>query len=143
MSIHADIIEMLDAGDLNDDIEALAALHRAVLRARGLPYAGKEDEYTTIADSIKKGRMDNGLDLILSAVRKRQLVKGGQNRVPQDFANANEVKIVGKLRPNYLFGKTYKVSKVNPKTIEVFVDPPQGRFSGKTRIPKTALEVVS
>jgi hypothetical protein len=59
----------------------------------------------------------------------------------------DDVRIIGKLRPNYLYGYSFTVKKVNQKTVSI--DVPDlahfRRFAGQkgVRIPKSAVEKVS
>lgn len=56
------------------------------------------------------------------------------------------IKIVGKLKPNYLMGWTFPVTKVNAKTVSINVpdEPQYRRFAGlkSVRIPRGAVERV-
>lgn len=146
--LHEEVIEMIEAGDFM--VEPLAAIHRAILKARGLPYAGVEAQYSTVVTSIEQGKMDDGLLVLTNVIERRQrsLDRSDNNEDSEaKFRVGQDVKIVGKLRPNYLFGMTFPVVKVNDKTVCIDVpnDPVYRRFSGQKglRIPKTAVEVVA
>ena len=98
-----------------------------------------------IVDMILAGDVDDDLEKIKRAVYARQALKGGQQRA-EDFIVGQMVEIIGKLKPNYLFGHRFEVTKVNDKTVCVNVprDPKYRRFSGSrsVRIPKNAVKVV-
>jgi hypothetical protein len=146
--IHDEVIEMIESGDF--DSEELAALHRAVLKARNLPYAGIEDLLYTdqIKESVSSGRLDSFLDEIYKTVQLRRTVKGGQKRAEQVFRRGVTVKATSPtLRPKYMIGHEFLVKKVNAKTVVIDIpdDDRFGRFSGQknVRMPKSCVEVVA
>lgn len=98
-----------------------------------------------IVEMISAGDLDNCLTLIASAVEARQDAIYGRDHPAVLFRRGDIVKVIGHLKPNYLFGHMFTVTKVNTKTCEVKIPdgPEYRRFAGqKIRIPKTALEVV-
>lgn len=100
-----------------------------------------------IIDIIKSGDVDGSLNIIDMALQGRRAIKGGQKRAEEVFARGKTVEIMGKLKPNYLFGHRFEIQKVNPKTVVINVpnDPKFRRFAGHNgvRIPKTAVKVVA
>ena len=102
-----------------------------------------------IIDLIRSGDVDDDLHEIKMVVYARLALKGGQKRVEDEdvFRYGDTVQIIGKLRPNYLWGHKFKVQKVNAKTVVIDVpnEPQYRRFAGETgvRIPKTAVKVVA
>jgi hypothetical protein len=95
----------------------------------------------SVIEMIREGDMDEALDdLSIAITLRRQKISGEKH-----FSRGQTVKVIGKLRPNYLFGHTFPVLRVLGKTVEVQVplDAKYRRYAGnKTRIPKTALEIV-
>jgi hypothetical protein len=100
-----------------------------------------------IISMIREGDVDDHLSHIAQAVAARRVLKDGQRRVPENFYGATRVKVIGKLKPNYLLGHDFEVKKINPKTVVVSVpnELQYGKFAGMThvRIPKGALEIVA
>ena len=102
-----------------------------------------------ILDIIRSGDVDTDLEEIKIAVLSRIAFlpkEEQQQNYERGFTVGAMVKVNAKLRPNYLFGHTFMVKKVNEKSVVVDVpDEPQfRRFAGHrdVRIPKTALTVV-
>jgi hypothetical protein len=97
-----------------------------------------------IIEMIEAGDLDEALGQIQGACLKRQKILWQDNQ--PEFKPMQQVKVVGKLRPNYLFGSVFEAIKVNPKTVMVSVpnQPRYRKYAGtQVRIPKSALEVVS
>jgi hypothetical protein len=127
--------------------------------------------YLDVVEMIQEGDFDDNLESLRIYVVERQQKIGDS----QDWARATRVKVIGKLKPNYLFGHDFPVVKRNPKSIAVAVPdtckwclqkksshkysqddlecpgddgsvytPRFGRFAGSrsVRIPKNALEIV-
>lgn len=152
MNMTQEIIEMVNAEDF--DWEELALLHRTILKARGLPYAGHEDEYTTVVTSIKQGRLDTGLEVIRNACLERSATLDGaknheEPRKPRIRYRKNDLVRINStaLRPKYLNGQEFKVVRHNRTTVTVGPipnDDAYGRFAGQRelRIPLSAVEPV-
>jgi hypothetical protein len=154
MDMTQEIIDIIENDEI--DSEGLAKLHRAVLKARNLPYAGMQIEASEyVIEQINGGLFDknDGLNRLSEAVRRRRAIKGGQKRAElddldlpeQEFIVGQTVKVIGRLKPNYLLGHEFDVVKVNPKTCRVRV-PNMGiyrRFKGQDiNIPKDALQII-
>ena len=151
MNMTSEIIEMIEGGDF--DHEELAQLHRKILKARGLPYAGHEDEYETVVLSIQGGKMDTGLDAIYSAVQARRALQG-QERArehQQDdtvFVRGQIVRIKenANISDEYLRGLTAEVVRDNRVTVTCnFPDEPQYRrfqAARSVRVPRRSVEAI-
>lgn len=140
MDMTFEIVEMIREGDLDNDLGNIETAIRD--RRKEMPCEFCHLVGTHASDCAKKAlepRKDDEDKQIPEWFRK-----GGQ--IPEGFHKDGMVKVIGKLRPNYLFGHEFLVTKVNPKTVEIWVPdlPKYRRFAGqKTRIPKNALEVVA
>jgi|SRR3954453_14918832 hypothetical protein len=100
-----------------------------------------------ILDIIRAGDVDDSLKEIEDAVFARRALKGGQKLASDAFVVGKTVEVVGKLKPNYLFGHRFEIQKVNDKTVVISVPNERiyRRFAGSrsVRIPKTAVKVVA
>jgi hypothetical protein len=79
-----------------------------------------------IIEMIREGDLDDHLGVIKATIvgreNKLSLDKRDEQR-KQDFNwyTASRVKVIGKLKPNYLMGYDFEVKKINPKSVVVSV----------------------
>src|SRR5213592_2696597 len=101
-----------------------------------------------IIDIISSGDVDNDLDMIQAVVLERRAFLPRRHHEDKNgiFVVGATIEVVGRLRPNYLFGHRFEVVKVNDKSVCIDVpdEPRFRRFAGhkSVRMPKTALKVV-
>lgn len=118
MDMTSEIIEMLRSGDLDDSLTSIH--YHTVQRARAIG-----NQIVCGPTEIEPPPEKDRKDLTPS------------ERMEQNFNKAKregkKVKVVGRLKPNYLYGHSFRIVKVNPKRVRVAV-PDQCKFCGDVRM---------
>ena len=95
-----------------------------------------------VIEMIREGDLDEHLDAIKAAIVSRQNRLGQQ----QEFEVGQTVTVTGKLKPNYLLGHQFRITKVNRERVKIWVpnNPMYRRFANQdVAVPKTAVKIVA